>query len=260
VSFLLAMGRQDNSAHRHYIRKVKWNGTHMSDDPIKDLNALLTSKNFSHQTAERVARVCLDAARLAYERLKQMKKTDLKAKEMSAIVVLAETLQSSPFRFVAEGVLAELFGQECDENTAVSYFIEKVLGPVTDKYGRKIEIDEDGLRSLYKDPDTGWHEQTSENYEEVRGKRLPWIRYTLQNSSAVYVVEELVGRSGVRRKFLYTATVTIKLQAGEKTSYYLVVVKEGKNDLLRLVTAYSMFERSGFLHAIAMGRLYTTQK
>jgi hypothetical protein len=179
---------------------------------------------------------------------------------MSAIIVLAETLQSSPFRFIAEGVLAELFGKNCDEDTAVSYFAEKVMGSVTDKYGRKIEIGDDGLRSLYKDPETGCHDMSSENYEEVRGKRLPWIRHTIQNSPAVYVVEELVGKSGVRRTFLYTATVTINHHGGEQASYYLVVVREGGNGLLRLITAYSMLERKGLLHAIAMGRLYDAQK
>jgi hypothetical protein len=228
----------------------------MSDDPINELHTLLTSNNFSRQNAEKVARVCLDAARLVYERQKQLKKSELKAKEVSAALGLAETLQSGTYRFIAVGHLAELFGGHCDEARALAFYESDVIGSVLDIHGRKIEIDEDGMQSLYKDPDTGSHTVTPENYEEVRGKRLPWIRHTLQNSPAIYVVEELLGKSGVRRTFLYTATVTIKLHEGEQTSYYVVVVREGKNNLLRLVTAYSMFKRSGLLRAIALGRLY----
>src|SRR5260221_408756 len=147
----------------------------MSDDPINELHTLLISGNFSRQNAEKVARVCLDAARLVYERQKGLKKSELKAKEVSAALVLAETLQSGAYRFVADGHLAELFGGHCDEGRALAYYESDVIGSVLDKHGRKIEIDEDGIQSLYKDPWTGSHVTTSDNYEEVRGKRLPWI-------------------------------------------------------------------------------------
>lgn len=228
--------------------------------PINGLNALLTSSIFSRQNAEKVARVCYDAARLVYERQKQMGKSQLKTREVSDALLLAETLHSSAFRFVAEGLLAHLFGSSCDEQKALDYFCQCVMGTVTDKYGRKVEIDEDGMRSLYKDPVSGTHDMAPENYEEVRGKRLPWIRHTLEKSDAVYVEDEPVGRTGIRRKYLYTAIATIPLQRQpEQTSYYVVVVREGKNQLLRMVTAFSMFDRSGFLHAIAMSRRYVLQ-
>ena len=94
----------------------------------------------------------------------------------------------------------------------------------------------------------------------MRGKRLPWIRHTLEKSDAVYVEEESIGRSGVRRKFFYTAIVTIKLKnEPEQTSYYVVIVREGKNQNLRMVTAFSMFERDGFLHSIAVSRRHVKQ-
>lgn len=232
----------------------------MLDDPIRALNELLTSKNFSRQNAERIARVCYDAARLVYERQKKTGKAVLKTKDVTAAIALAETLHTQAFRFVAEGQLAQLFGGTCDEDTAVAYFGEHVLGDVTDVFGRKISIDEDALASLYKDRDTGLHQVAAENYEEGRGKRLPWIRHTLQNSSAVYVNEEPLGRTGgVRRSYLYTAVVTVKLHSQqEQTSYYVVVVRE-KQETLRMVTAYSMFERNGFLKLIGMSRLHAPQ-
>lgn len=230
----------------------------MPNDPVEKLNALLKSSTFSRQNAEKVARVCYDAARLVHERQKALGKSELKTKEISTALTLAETLHSNAFRFVAEGALAHLFGGDCDENTALDYFAQSVIGTATDKFGRKIEIDEDGMKSLYKDPASGAHEVESGNYEEVRGKRLPWIRHTLENSECVYVEEEPIGRTGgVRRKYLYTAIVTIRLKnQPEQTSYYVVIVREGRNQILRMVTAFSMFDRDGLLHAIAMSRRY----
>ncbi len=225
--------------------------------PIKDLNGLLTSPFFSRQNAEKVARVCYDACRLVYERQKHLGKSQLKTKEISAALLLAETLHASAFRFVAEGALAHLFGGDCDEARALDYFGKCVMGTVTDKYGRKVVVDEDGMKSLYKDPATGQHIDITDNYEQVRGKRLPWIRHTLENSDAVYVVEEPLGRSGIRRTYLYTAIVTIRLRnQTEQTSYYVVVVREGKNQVLRMITAYSMDDRDGYLHAISMSYRY----
>jgi len=243
---------------RPCTRRFYYNATVMSNsDPIKDLNALLTSAAFSRQNAEKVARVCHDAAKLVYERQKQTGKSQLKTKEISAALALAESVHLSAYRFVAEGPLVQLFGGNCDEARAWDYYTNHVLGPVTDKYGRTVVIDDDGIKSLYKDRESGMHNVASENYEEVRGKRLPWIRHTIENSAGVYVVEESLGRAGIRRTFLYTATVTIRLQQQqEQTSYYVVAVREGKNDVLRFVTAYSMFNRDGFLHAIAMSKRY----
>jgi hypothetical protein len=240
----------------------------MSDEPIKDLNSLLIAPFFSRQNAEKIARICYDAARLVYERQKQTGKAELKPKEITGALAVAETLHSSAFRFIATGELSRLFGGECTEQTAWQYCWDHVLGEVKDIHGRTIIIDDDCVNSLYKEPATGRHVRTSENYEEVRGKRLPWIRHTLQNSPAIYAIEEPIGRNEIRRKFIYTATATIKLRDNkEQTSYYMVVVREQKKGQskepireLRMVTAFSSTERTAILHAIAMGSLYVHQK
>ena len=229
------------------------------NDPVKEINTLLASSLFSRQNTEKVARVCYDAARLVYERQKRTGKSTLKTKEVSNALLLAETLHASAFRFVAEGELLQLFGQDCNETTAIEYFGKCVMGTVTDKYGRNVVIDEDGMKSLYKDPASGGHVVAPENYEEVRGKRLPWIRHTVENSDAVYVEQEPIGRSGIRRQYFYTAIVTFRLKQVEYTSYYVVLVREGKNQALKMVTAFSMFQRDGFLHTIAMSQRYVQQ-
>ena len=172
-------------------------------------------------------------------------------------MILAESLHSQPFQFNATGELAENFGGDFSEEQAWEYFDKKVLGDVQDMYGRKIVIDSDVIKSLYKDPETGAHEVLSENYEQGRGKRLPWARYTLKGSPAIYVAEELVSGS-FRRTFLYTAIATIPLKnTRPEVSYYVIPVREDKNKNLRMITAYSMAKRNRFLSIIALCKPYS---
>lgn len=226
-------------------------------DPIVHLREILLGASLlSKKNRERCARVFCDATKIVYLRQKQLKKPELKMKEISSALVLAETLHSNAFQLNATGELAENFIGEFTEEQAWEYFDKKVLGEVEDVYGRKILIDDDVIKSLYKDPETGKHEVLSENYEQVRGKRLPWIRHTLKTSSAIYVAEETVN-TVFRRTFLYTAIATIPLKDSKsQLSYYVVVVREGKNANLRMVTAYSMFKRNKFLNLLALTKPY----
>lgn len=224
-------------------------------NPITQLNGLLLSdKLLSRPNAERVARVCYDAAKIVYERQKKLKKRQLKIKEVSAALALAESMHSGAFHFDATGEMASLFG-ECPQGRALDYYENSVMGTVRDVHGREIEIDLDGMKSLYKEAGTGKHIVDAENYEQVRGKRLPWIRHVLQRSEAIYVVEETVQRA-FRRSYLYTAIVSIPLQPKAQTQYYVVVVRESKNGDLRFLTAYSMDKRNRFLGVISLCSMY----
>jgi len=225
--------------------------------PTEQLKRLIDSL-LSPKNAERLTRVFYDAAKIVYERQKRLNKPQLKMKEVSSALFLAETLHSQAFRFEATGVLAENFG-EFNEASALKYYEEKVMGEVTDAHGRKVTVDEDGVKSLYKDQDSGKHIVSTENYEQGRGKRLPWIRYAIQNSEAIYVSEGTV-QGSFRRAYLYTATVSIPIQPKAQVSYYIVVAREDKNGNLRLVTAYSMLKRNKFLNIIEPCYRYTHVK
>jgi hypothetical protein len=84
------------------------------------------------------------------------------------------------------------------------------MGVAMDSFGRKVAIEESGLRSLYKEKYTGKHLIAPENYEPVRGKRLPWIREVIGKARSIYRVDEVVhGR--FRRTYLYTAISSIPL-------------------------------------------------
>jgi len=127
------------------------------------------------------------------------------------------------------------------------------MGTVTDQYGRNIQIDEDGLRSLYKEPGSGKHIVESENYEECRGKRLPWIRHVLQYSRSVYLSEATVNGK-FRRSYIYTAVASIPVKSGFVGSYFVIVVLEDGNKRLRFLTAYAISSLNSFLKRIEPGR------
>ena len=201
------------------------------------------------QNAERVSRIFYDAAKVVYYRQNLLKKTQLKMKEISGALVLVENFHSNAFRFDAVGPLGQLFG-ECPEAKAIDYYDFHVMGKVQDSCGRTVKIGEDGMASLYKEKHTGKHVIASVNYEEVRGKRLPWIHHVLKHSKGIFEKEEMIYGT-FRRTFLYTAVVSIPIEPKPQVSYYVVVVREGKNRELEFVTAYNMFILNRLWKAIA---------
>jgi len=219
-------------------------------NPVDQFRELMDSGLLASPNKERLARVFYDAAKIVLERQEQSGKKQLKMKQVSSALVLAETLYSQAFHFDAVGELGENFGGPFSEDKALEYFEKKVMGDVFDIHGRKIVIDEQSMNSLYKEAGTGKHIVATENYEQARGKRLPWIRNALQKSAAIYVSEEKVSGS-FRRTFLYTGIASIPLGQEAETEYYVVPVREGKNDL-RMTTAYSMTKRSRFVKMLAL--------
>src|SRR5258708_11058883 len=95
--------------------------------PVEQLNGLLDSKLLSAKNTERIVRVFYDATKIVYERQKRLNKPQLKMKEVSSALVLAETLHSQAFHFEAIGELAENFGA-FPEASALTYYETKVIG------------------------------------------------------------------------------------------------------------------------------------
>jgi hypothetical protein len=166
-------------------------------------------------------------------------------KEVSSALVLAESLHSRLLHIEAVGGLAALFGN-CDEERALTYFDASVAGTITDRLGRTVTIDEDSLRSLYKDAE-GRHVCSMENYESYRGKRLPWIRHVLSQCDAVYEKDEQIGGK-LRRTFVYPATVSVPTREGPKIEYYVLILRQRKaKSELKMVTAFPVLRRNRFL-------------
>ncbi len=217
----------------------------------KKLFVLLESGVLEKGNHERCVRIFYDVAKIVHYRQVRLNKPQLKMKEIASALTLVEFYHSSTFRFEASGELARNFGQ-CPEGQAVKYFEHSVMGAVTDAFGRKVAIEESGLRSLYKEQYTGKHLIAPENYEPVRGKRLPWIRHVIEKAKSVYRVDEIV-HGKFRRTFLYTAISSIPLTPKPDIAYFMVVVSEDPNGNLRFVTAYHIPSHNRFLSRIEPG-------
>jgi hypothetical protein len=81
------------------------------------------------------------------------------------------------------------------------------------------------------------------------------LRYTIQNSQAIYVSEE-IWKGKFRRAFLYTAIASIPLKDQKpKICYFVVVVREEPHDL-RFVTAYYTFALNEYIRIISPTHFY----
>jgi hypothetical protein len=217
----------------------------------KRLFVLLESGVLKKGNCERCIRIFYDVAKIIHYRQTRLNKPQLKMKEITSALALVDFYHSSTYRFEATGELARNFG-ECTEDQAVDYYGRSVMGAVADSFGRTIAIEESGLRSLYKEEHTGKHVIATENYEAVRGKRLPWIRHILEKAKSVYRVDEIVNGK-FRRTYLYTAISSIPTIPRPDVAYFIVVVSEDPNGNLRFVTAYHIQRHNRFLSRIESG-------
>lgn len=173
-------------------------------------------------------------------------------REITSALTLVHFHHVNSYHFDAVGPLAENFCN-CPESMALEYYEQKVMGKVVDQFGRTILIDEDGMKSLYKEHGSGKHIVAPENYEAFRGKRLPWIRHVLQYSKAVYAVDETV-QGKFRRTYIYTAIASIPVQPKPAVAHFIVVVSEDGNKNLKFVTAYAINQSNRFLKCIEPGQ------
>ena len=211
-------------------------------------HTLLRSGVLHKDNHERCVRIFYDAAKIIHYRQERLRKSQLKVGQITSALVLVDFYHSSIHRFVSTGALHSNFAG-CPENTAVSYFSASILGTVKDSYDRPIEIDDHGLLSLYKEQNTGKHVMAAENYEPLRGKRLPWIRQVLSNTRSIYQADEII-KGKFRRRYLYFAIASIPLASGPVDNYFVVVVAEDGNANLKFITAYPIDSHNKFLSRI----------
>ena len=136
-----------------------------------------------------------------------------------------------------DGPLRELFGQGPTEDDCWKFFDKFVEGEVNDKFSRRIMIDTESLRFIYKDS-VGKHTIKTEFFQSTRGKRLPWIRKTIQDSSCIFKRIE-----DNEEKLMYIMRYRIQHRYGEKIDNFIVVVSRNryaKNSPYEFKTAYSL--------------------
>ncbi len=169
----------------------------------------------------------------------------LKQRDINKAVdlVIYHTSRMKGFR-IKNTVLADNLGS-CPESKALEYYDNHVEGEVTDKNGDKVILDEGWLRFLYKNPDTQKHEINSAYYLDYRGKRLPWIRYTIENTKEIYELRERSWST-----FYYVGTFIVPLHTGDKLNYFFIVTRKESGQDRRFVTAWHFEEHIRLLKNI----------
>ena len=166
---------------------------------------------------------------------------------MSNALKLGHYLQTNlTFFHINQNNMDHFIGTEPSELEACNYYKERVEGEVEDIYGTTVIIDKAGLYFLYKDEDSETdHRQAarqSGNYQMHRGKRLPWIRPTIQQTNCV-----LWGRRQGKDYRIYAACIITPYEGGEAKDHFFIVTRRGKGEPFRFVTAYHIKDYKEFL-------------
>lgn len=217
------------------------------DGLVDRINGILSL--LSEHNAYRGKSIIIDILKILYFKQKRLVKSNLKEKEIIRAIELVSFHCKNKFECLVKDRLTECFGN-IEEGEALDYYEKNVMGEINDVFGRKIIIDEDGMRFLYKDK-SGEHVVDPQNFQMNRAKRLPWIRFVLSCSEETYEVENYIGLT-----YLYVTKMTIPLKekAYNSSTYFIIVVKKGKDKKFYFKTAYGVDKYNRFLKIIEEGR------
>ena len=202
------------------------------------------SRLITHQNVLKTSQIFYDTLKLVLYRLRSKcektgKKIDevaLKDKEITGFLRIIDYFHTNIRTIEVDGPLRELFGEGPTESECWKFFEKFVEGEVNDKFGRRINVDPESLKFMYKDL-TGKHIVKTESFRETRGKRLPWIRKTIQDSSCIFRRIE-----NNNEQLMYIMRYLIRHKAGETIDSFIVVVsknRQAKNSPYEFKTAYS---------------------
>ncbi|MFZ2386158.1 MAG: hypothetical protein WBE75_08170 [Candidatus Omnitrophota bacterium] len=180
-----------------------------------------------------------DAVKLIYYKQSHMKKNQLKSKEIARCLNLIYYHQLYSKIIQVNGELAENMGKPFLEEDALNYYQHRVMGKVRDKLGQEVVIDEMGMDFLYEG-----HNVDPVNYRQARGKRLPWIRHTIQNTNEIYIKQE-----GNSLLYIYVSKFIIPIPFDTVTDWFLVLCRKRKDveKTLAFLTAIPVARYNGFL-------------
>lgn len=213
-------------------------------------------KLYSFENAQTLSHIFYDVFKIAFYALKRKQKginqknkynIILKRREITRLLKLIDFHHRNDKKFIAERDLTQCFGQGFIENDALKFFEKFVEGDIKDKFGRIINIDlDDGIKFMYKNPETNTHEMKSEYYLPQRGKRLPWIKHTIYNSTNIYTRID-----GAEREIMYLAKYELpQLDTENNKCYWAVIVKKNKKDKAgpyNFRTAFPIFKYNSLL-------------
>ncbi|MFA6577775.1 MAG: hypothetical protein WCU88_01740 [Elusimicrobiota bacterium] len=158
-----------------------------------------------------------------------------------------------------DGLNQLLVGRDIGEAEALDFYENKVMGKVLDKGNREIIIDDDGMQYLYKDSQSGKHVVDAANFQSIRAKRMPWIRWAIQNSVEVYF-QEVERKDGDQswHTFGYLQSFMVPYRNREtgaesfsRNYFFVIVRRKKKNAPLEFVTAYHFDDHESLLKRVA---------
>ena len=191
--------------------------------------------------------VFYDATKVFYYKQKHRNKPQLKHKEIAQCLNLIYYHHQKDQLVRAKDDLIENFGRSIGEKEALEYYEKKVMGKIKDCFGEEINIDELGLDFLYDG-----HEMKPENFLEPRAKRLPWIRYTLENSREIYEKQE---RNSVKYLYVSHFEYPVHITEAYYRTFFLVIIIKRKDGSLGFLTAFSVDRYNQFLSKLESWRI-----
>ncbi|NQT75002.1 MAG: hypothetical protein HQ566_00610 [Candidatus Omnitrophica bacterium] len=218
---------------------------------LRDIGRLHTFEN-----AQAICHVFYDVFKIAHYALER-KRAGLKDKsplpiilkrsEITRLVKLVDYHHSQDKTYRTDRELMRCFGPNFIESDALEFFQNHVEGDTQDKFGRPIHIDlEDGIKFMYKNYETNRHEISTEFYLPHRGKRLPWIKHALHNSTNIYT---RIDRG--QREIMYLCKYDLPISDIESNKcYWSVIVKKNKKDKVspyNFRTAFPVFKYNRLL-------------
>ncbi len=227
------------------------------EEIVKKIRGVASVHNF--ENAQAISQIFYDVFKIAFYAVKRKEKglkrqsqhtVTLGRREITKLVQLIDYHYVNDKEFRAEHALTQCFGSQFTEDDALRFFEQYVEGLVEDKLGRSIRIDlEDGIRFMYKNYQTQTHEMKPEYYLPYRGKRLPWIRHTLQNTRNIYAKID-----GSELEIMYLCKYKLPNLDEEKAEcYWVVIAKKYKKDRVapfRFKTAFPMFKYNELLRRL----------
>jgi len=227
------------------------------EEIVKKIKTVAGVHHFDN--AQAISQIFYDVFKISYYAVKRKEKglrtapafpEILNRKEITKLVKLIDYHHVNNKEFVAEHSLIQCFGSQFTEADALKFFEKYVEGKVEDQFRRRIDIDlEDGIKFMYKNYQNQMHEVKSEYYLPHRGKRLPWIRHTIQNTKNIY------GRiDGRDLEIMYVCRFKLpKLDEEGGECYWVVIAKKYRKDKtspFKFKTAFPMFKYNELLRRL----------
>lgn len=176
----------------------------------------------------------------------------LKRKDLTSILLLVDHYLSNIYTITRDKDPLVNFGN-FPYDKALDYYDESVEGIVKDIYGREIILDEEGVSFCF-DHDISL---AKDKYVDSRGKRLSWIRPTLENTKAIYEITEDDWTSYYYlSKFNVPFTDPATGVENKSRNYFFIVVRRKSERPLQFITAYHMEEEVTLLKRLEPSHPY----